>query len=77
MLQILLCTLLEITVHPEGLRFYPEPFASDIRVRHGFFLRLNVPLRTLCIQRTLFERKSSGGIAEILEELFIKGFFEL
>ena len=48
-------------VLPEGLIVYPEPAASllEERVCQGFFVRLRAPLRTLFIQRTLFEQKSS------------------
>lgn len=49
-------------VLPEGLRLYPEPFASgESLLKKGFFrvffVILRLPLRTLFIQRTLFARK--------------------
>ncbi len=58
---------LEIRVLPEGLRFYPEPFASEEpffeeRVLQGFFVRQRVPWRILFIQRTLFEERVLQGL---------------
>ena len=45
---------------PDGLRFYPEPFASEEpcfeeTVCQGFSVRLRFPLRTLYIKQTFLE----------------------
>ena len=57
------------SVLPEGLSFYPEPFAFEQpffeeRVPEGFFVGLKVPLRT-CFKNTFWK---CGSLEEFFKD---------